>query len=141
MTPIMDTVSREKRSQIMRAVHSKHTGPENIVQGLFRRLRIKYRCHSADFPGHPDFFLPEYKVAVFVHGCFWHGHKGCKRVKIPTSNRAYWSEKIRRNARRDRAATRAIRKLGVKVFTIWECRLSKAPMAVEKRFLKLTSGG
>ena len=120
----MDTVSKKKRSEVMSKVRSKNTKPEIIVRKLLYKLGYRFRLHRNDLPGKPDICLPKYKTVIFVHGCFWHGHKGCARH--PKSNLDYWTPKIKRNAERDHLHKNSLRKLGWKVITVWECDLKSS---------------
>ena len=134
-----DTFNKSRRSQIMRAVHSKGTGAENKCEALLRSLKLPFSRH-ADLPGQPDFILRASNLALFVHGCFWHAHKGCKNAALPTSNVAYWVQKIDGNRRRDRRVREALRKAGWRTAVIWECTLKNAD-SVASRLLKLTNRG
>jgi DNA mismatch endonuclease (patch repair protein) len=118
-----DTFTKAQRSQIMRAVHSRGTTAEKRCEYLLRSLKPSFRRHIRDLPGQPDFVLTASRLAVFVHGCFWHAHKGCKNATLPTSNVDYWSKKIDRNRRRDRRVRDALRKAGFRTAVIWECKL------------------
>ena len=120
----MDTVSPQRRSEIMGRVRSKDTGPELVVRRLVHGMGYRYRLHSATLPGRPDLVFAGRRKVVFVHGCFWHQHRGCKRARMPSSNRAYWVGKIERNTSRDREVVRALRRAGWRVLTVWECELS-----------------
>lgn len=120
----MDTVSPLQRSEIMGRVRSKDTGPEMVVRRLVHGMGYRYRLHSAKLPGRPDLVFAARRKVVFVHGCFWHQHRGCKRARMPSSNRDYWVAKIERNTSRDRAVVRALRRARWKVLTVWECELS-----------------
>jgi DNA mismatch endonuclease (patch repair protein) len=132
----MDVVSREKRSEIMRAIKGKNTKPEIAIRKLLHGLGYRFRLHRKDLPGSPDIVFVSRKKVVFVHGCFWHGH-ACKRNRVPASNRAYWMEKIARNKRRDARVKRALTHLGWAHHTVWECGLKKpALLALRlRRFL------
>jgi len=121
-----DTFTKAQRSQIMRAVRSTGTTAEKKCEYLLRSLKLSYRRNVKALPGRPDFVLNVSRLAVFVHGCFWHAHKGCKNATLPTSNIDYWSKKIDRNRRRDRRVRDALRKAGFRTAVIWECRLKNA---------------
>jgi DNA mismatch endonuclease, patch repair protein len=122
----VDTFSKSKRSRIMRAVHSKGTTPEKKCECLLRSLKLSFRRHATGLPGQPDFVLEASRLALFVHGCFWHAHKGCKNAVLPTSNLEYWSRKIDRNRKRDRRVRDALRRAGWRTAVIWECKLKDA---------------
>jgi DNA mismatch endonuclease (patch repair protein) len=120
---MVDHLTREQRSQNMSAVRNRNTAPELLARKAAHRLGLRFRLHRSDLPGSPDFVLPKHAVAVFVHGCFWHGH-GCRRSKLPQSNAEFWINKIGKNRVRDRKARRALAKLGWRVVTLWQCELS-----------------
>lgn len=132
-----DTFTRIQRSQIMRSVRSNGTRPEKACERLMRSAKIRFRKHPTNLAGHPDFVLPDSRVAVFVHGCFWHGHEGCKHFSMPSSNVNYWEEKIGRNRRRDRQVRRLLRKAGWRTAVLWECKLRNAG-SVTRRLLRLS---
>ena len=117
----MDTVSKEVRSRNMSAIRSKNTNPETVVRSLLFALGYRYRLHKKDLPGKPDIILKKHNTVIFVHGCFWHQHKECKRANIPKSNKKYWIPKLERNVERDKINKRELNKLGWNVITIWEC--------------------
>jgi DNA mismatch endonuclease (patch repair protein) len=117
----MDTVSKEVRSRNMSAIRSKNTNPETVVRSLLFALGYRYRLHRNDLPGKPDIILKKHNTVIFVHGCFWHQHKECKRANIPKSNKKYWIPKLERNAERDKINKRELNRLGWNVITIWEC--------------------
>lgn len=133
-----DTFSKSARSQIMRSVHSTGTGAEKKCEALLRSLKLSFRRHAADLPGRPDFIVRDCRLALFVHGCFWHAHKGCKNATLPSSNTDYWHRKIDRNRKRDRRVREALRKVGWRTAVIWECKL-RDPDSVARRLLKLAS--
>ena len=116
-----DNVSPAKRSENMRAVKSKNTSPEKRVRSVAHRLGLRFRLHRKDLPGSPDLLFPKRKVALFVHGCFWHRHKNCPRTTTPKTNSDYWNEKFRRNMERDEEARIKLEEDGWKVLIIWEC--------------------
>ncbi|MBX9647154.1 MAG: very short patch repair endonuclease [Xanthobacteraceae bacterium] len=119
---MVDHLSREQRSENMRAVRSKNTAPEMMARKAAHRLGLRFRLHRSDLPGSPDFVLPKHRTAFFVHGCFWHGH-GCSRSKLPQTNVEFWREKIRKNRVRDKRACRALQNSGWRVITLWQCEL------------------
>lgn len=133
----MDVYSKEKRSEVMSKVPSTHTGPELLVRKQLHSLGIRFRLHREDLPGKPDIVLPKYGSVVFVHGCFWHHHKGCKKSKMPTSNVEFWDRKIGNNVKRDRRNAAALRRLGWRVLVIWECQIrTGAHLSKLARFLR-----
>jgi DNA mismatch endonuclease (patch repair protein) len=135
---VADTFSKFARSQIMRSVHSTGTGAEKKCEALLRSLKLSFSRHVAHLPGRPDFILRNCRLALFVHGCFWHAHKRCKNATLPTSNTDYWYRKIDRNRKRDRRVREALRKLGWRTAVVWECKL-REPGSVGRRLLKLAS--
>ena len=119
-----DTFSKADRRRIMQSVRREGTKPESNFKNALDRLRITYVQNQSKLPGKPDFVFPGRKLAVFIHGCFWHGHERCRKGNSrPKSNRQYWKEKIERNQRRDRRVAGQLRRLGFKVYTLWECDL------------------
>lgn len=111
------------RSEMMSRVRSKDTGPEKRVRSLLHALGYRFRLHRRDLPGSPDIVLPARKVAIFVHGCFWHGH-GCKRAgRLPKTNADFWAKKLAANLARDARNRSALENLGWKVLVVWECEL------------------
>jgi DNA mismatch endonuclease (patch repair protein) len=121
---MMDTVSAERRSEIMGRVRGKDTGPELVVRKLTHGLGYRYRLHRRDLPGQPDLVFPSRHKVIFVHGCFWHRHKGCALARMPKSRQDFWLEKLEGNAKRDGRNERALRLNGWGVMTVWECQLS-----------------
>ena len=119
----MDKVSPEIRSHTMASVKSYNTKPEVIVRKLLHSLGYRFRLQRKDLPGRPDIVLPKYKIAIFVNGCFWHRHEGCKRATMPTSHLEYWEAKFARNIIRDKENYRKLEELGWHALIIWECEL------------------
>ncbi|MCK5908524.1 MAG: DNA mismatch endonuclease Vsr [Caulobacter sp.] len=122
-----DVYDKEKRSAVMARVKSKGTSPEKAVRRILTRLGARYRLHRKDLPGNPDIVMPGRKLAVFVHGCFWHGHDCARGSRVPKANRDYWLAKVGRNKARDEKAQEALRADGWTVETIWECELKDEP--------------
>ncbi len=121
-----DNHSREIRSYNMSRIRSIDTTPELIVRKYLFRNNFRYRLHDKKLPGKPDIILKKYKTVVFVHGCFWHGHLGCKKFVIPKTNTIYWKPKIEKNRERDVKNTRQLKSLGWNIIIIYECQLSKS---------------
>ena len=117
-----DHVDSRERSAIMAKVKSRDTRPELEVRRALHRAGHRFRLHRADLPGCPDLLFPRHRVALFVHGCFWHWH-GCKRSRMPKSNTDYWTTKIERNTKRDAQARSDLDNLGWKWRVIWECEI------------------
>ena len=124
------------RSRIMRAVPRSDSKPELAVRQILHRLGFRFRLHRADLPGTPDIVLPRYKTVVFVHGCFWHRHEGCKKATTPKTNAAFWQSKFEQNRERDERNVRSLRRDGWRVLIVWECEAT-AQVGLAKRFRKL----
>lgn len=133
----MDTRTPEKRSEIMAAVRTKHTGPEIAVRRLAFGLGYRFRLHGAKLPGKPDLVFLSRRCAVFVHGCFWHGHE-CSKGKLPKSRLSYWSPKIVANRQRDERNMRDLRAAGWRILVIWQCEL-KNSSRLETKLLRFLS--
>lgn len=108
----------------MSRIRSKDTKPEVGLRRALHRRGFRFRLHRKDLPGKPDIVLPKYRAAIFVHGCFWHGHEGCKVANTPKSNTEFWTAKFATNRERDRLASERLESLGWTVFTIWECEIN-----------------
>ena len=132
----MDTLTAAQRSERMALIRSKHTKPELIVRRFLHGLGYRYRLHRRDLPGAPDLVFSSRKAVLFVHGCFWHAHDGCKVDHQPESRSTYWAEKFERNKARDRKNEEALQRAGWKVLTVWECE-TKDLYILERR---LTAG-
>jgi DNA mismatch endonuclease (patch repair protein) len=118
-----DRFTPSQRSAVMRAVKGAGTGPERTVRALVWGLGGRYRLNRGDLPGKPDIVLPGRRLALFVHGCFWHGHSCVRGDRPPAANADYWRAKIARNRARDEAARTALQELGWRVEIVWECEL------------------
>ena len=108
----------------MSHIHGKDTRPEVFVRKSLWRLGFRYRLNASDLPGKPDIVFPKYRTVIFINGCFWHGHEGCKKFTVPETNRDFWMAKIDRNKQRDSDNTAALQSSGWKVLIVWECELS-----------------
>jgi DNA mismatch endonuclease, patch repair protein len=117
-----DPLSARSRSRLMGRVRNRDTQPELQLRSLLHRAGFRFRLHVSDLPGTPDLVLPRFRTAVFVHGCFWHGHD-CSRGARPATNVEFWNAKLDRNLGRDRAAREALQQGGWAVLTVWECEL------------------
>lgn len=108
----------------MSKVRGKDTKPEMAVRSYLHRRGLRYRLHDRSLPGKPDLVFKSRRVVVFVHGCFWHGHPGCSKARIPKTREEFWRSKIETNAARDRRSIRRLRALGWRVLVVWQCRIS-----------------
>lgn len=119
------TLSPLARSRIMSRIRSRNTTPELAVRSFLHRKGFRFRVHRRGLPGSPDIVLPKHKAVVFVHGCFWHQHAGCrfKGVRIPSANQTYWKPKLERNVSRDATNQAALNELGWRVRVVWECEI------------------
>lgn len=118
-----DTMTPEQRSRCMAAVKGKDTNPEIVVRKYLFSRGLRFRVQVGKLPGTPDIVLPKYKTVIFVDGCFWHGHEGCKYFRLPKSNVEFWTEKIERNVARDARCATELKALGWHVIRVWECEI------------------
>jgi len=119
----VDKISPEKRSRNMSQVKGRNTEPEKLVRSILHKMGYRFRLCVKKLPGNPDIVLPRYKAVIFVHGCFWHGHGGCKRATIPVTNTKFWFAKITGNKERDKCNIVALEDLGYRCLTIWQCEM------------------
>ena len=127
-----DVFSKKKRSWIMGRVKGRDTKPEILVRSIVHRMGYRFRIHRRELPGNPDIVLPRHRKVIFVHGCFWHGHKRCPRSERPSSNKSFWNTKLDKNVERDERLRRALRRMGWKVFVVWVCE-TRAPDKVLRK--------
>lgn len=125
---MVDIVNRETRSRMMAGIRGKDTKPERRVRSFLHRAGFRFRLHPRTLPGSPDIVLPRWNAVVFVHGCFWHRHKRCHKAYMPKSRTEFWAAKFDENVARDRRNIHALRGLGWRVFTVWECSLDEATL-------------
>jgi DNA mismatch endonuclease, patch repair protein len=128
----MDVLTPEQRHRCMANVKSRNTKPEIVLRKALFSRGLRYRLHVKRLPGTPDLVFPKYRAVLFVHGCFWHGH-GCRLFVVPATNREFWVQKIDGNRSRDEQAIRALRGMGWRVMTVWECAvrgLDRLPLDV-----------
>src|SRR5688572_20093051 len=111
-------LTRERRSWNMSRIRGHDTAPERLVRSALHRAGYRFRLHKKDLPGRPDIVLPKYRTVVFVHGCFWHRHRGCRFAYVPKSRTEFWNTKFQNNIERDRRAARTLRGLGWRVVTV-----------------------
>lgn len=116
-----DRITPAQRSENMRRIKGAHTKPEMLVRRMAHAMGYRFRLHRRDLPGKPDLVFGSKWKAIFVHGCFWHQHPGCKAGRLPISNADYWHEKLRRNVERDAKAQADLKAMGWKVLTLWDC--------------------
>ncbi len=127
-------MTSEQRSRCMAAVKGKDTKPEMIVRKYLFSRGLRFRVQVRKLPGTPDIVLPKYKTVIFVNGCFWHGHEGCKYFRLPKSNVEFWKEKIERNIARDVRNETELKALGWRVIRVWECEIKT--VAQREEYLK-----
>jgi DNA mismatch endonuclease, patch repair protein len=132
MGDLMDIVSPEKRSRMMAGIKGKNTKPEMVVRKLVHGMGFRFRLHRKDLPGSPDLVFPRLKRVIFVHGCFWHRHPGCRLAYTPKSNTQFWLDKLAANTSRDARAMMALDALGWGVLIVWECEVSNLPALAQK---------
>ena len=134
----MDTLTPQERSAQMRRVRARNTKPEMLVRRTLHSLGYRYRLHARDLPGTPDIVLRPRKSAIFVHGCFWHRHKGCKLARMPKSRIDFWETKLEANRTRDARHMNELHDLGWRVMVVWECEAGDAKALTDRltRFLE-----
>jgi DNA mismatch endonuclease (patch repair protein) len=137
----MDIWSPEKRSAVMARIRGKDTKPELIVRSLLHRSGVRFSLRRKDLPGKPDIVLPKYKTVVFVHGCFWHRHKGCKVATTPKTRTDFWQAKFDSNVARDQRNQRDLKKAGWQVIVLWECEILRDPFKAVEKVLKRIDPG
>jgi len=118
-----DVMTPEQRHRCMAAIKGKNTRPELMVRKFLFAHGLRFRIHVSKLPGSPDIVLPKYRTAIFIDGCFWHGHEGCRYSHMPASNADFWQKKISRNKKRDAEVSVALREMGYKVIRVWTCQL------------------
>jgi len=124
----------------MSRIRSTNTKPELVVRRMLTGMGLRYRLHRAGLPGKPDIVFGPRRLVIFVHGCFWHRHPGCKEATMPAANRAFWQAKLEGNAARDQRHRAALRKLGWRVVTVWECE-TRQPERLARRLARAVSPG
>ena len=128
-----DSLAKERRSWNMSRIRGRNTGPELRLRSLLHRAGFRFRLHAKQLPGSPDAVLPKYRTAIFVHGCFWHRHPGCRNATMPSTRREFWREKFDGNISRDLRNQAALVAAGWTVLTIWECELKADAEGVVRR--------
>ncbi len=119
----MDKLTPEQRHRVMAAIKGKNTKPEMLVRKFLFACGFRYRLNHPRLPGHPDVVLRKYRTVIFVNGCFWHGHEGCKYFVLPKTNTEFWKAKMARNSERDKEVQKSLAKMGWHCITVWECQL------------------
>lgn len=122
----MDRLSPSERSENMRRIKGKDTGPEHVVRRMLHAMGYRFRLHRRNLPGSPDIVMPGRCLAIFVHGCFWHRHAGCRRSTMPSTRREFWQSKFARTVERDAEQLAALTALGWRSAVIWECETRDA---------------
>lgn len=130
-----DVVDQQTRSRMMAGIRGKNTKPEMVVRRALHAEGFRYRLHVASLPGRPDIVLPKHRAVVLVHGCFWHRHEGCRFATTPATRSEFWEEKFRQNVVRDRKSEQALRALGWRVATLWECDIRNLDDEALRRLL------
>lgn len=130
-----DVVTPEQRSRMMAQIKGKNTKPELIVRSLCHEMGLRFRLHRRDLPGTPDLVFPKYRLCIFVHGCFWHRHIGCKYASTPKSRQEFWSKKLDSNANRDEQCINKLKLMDWRVEVVWECELRDINSVKEKILL------
>lgn len=136
----MDRLTPERRSWLMSRVKGKDTSPELAVRRKAHAMGLRFRLHRKDLPGTPDLVFPKHRAVVFVHGCFWHRHPGCRKAGMPKSRVAFWKDKFERNVQRARRDVCALNNLGWSVTVIWECETKHTP-TIERLLLEAVASG
>jgi len=126
---------------MMSRIRSKNTKPEILVRKWLHKQGFRFRLHQKDLPGKPDIVLPKYRTVIFVHGCFWHRHPGCKRTTTPSTNTEFWEEKFRKNVDRDVRNRETLEALGWKVIVVWECEVKDSEQSGIAGLIRKTPKG
>ncbi|MYA87849.1 MAG: DNA mismatch endonuclease Vsr [Boseongicola sp. SB0662_bin_57] len=141
---MVDVVDSKTRSRIMASIRGKNTKPELVVRKALHRRGFRFRLHAKDVPGRPDLVFRKFNAVVFVHGCFWHRHEGCRHATVPATRTEYWTSKFERNVARDDEVRTRLIGAGWRVATVWECALRKAEhvdVAIQMLASWLAAGG
>lgn len=135
---MVDPFSRERRAEIMGRIKGRDTRPEMVVRRILYGLGYRYRLHRKNLPGKPDITLAKLRTIIFVHGCFWHSHPGCRRATIPATRQEWWREKLEKNAARDRANQLRLSELGWRIVVVWECETKRPRDLTDRLVSELT---
>lgn len=128
-----DLVDKATRSRMMSGIKGKNTKPEMVVRQALHRAGFRFRIHARGLPGKPDLLLPKWRAAIFIHGCFWHRHEGCRFTTTPATRPGFWSEKFAANVIRDQRTQAALADAGWRVATVWECAVRRDPAGTTGR--------
>jgi len=134
----MDRLTAERRSWNMSRIKGRDTQPERRVRSMLHRLGFRFSLRRRDLPGRPDIVLARHGAAIFVHGCFWHRHRNCRNSVLPKTRREFWAAKLNGNVKRDKRNRVALKRLGWKVLTVWECEAADEPRLSQKLLAQLT---
>lgn len=135
-----EKISPETRSRMMAGIRGRDTKPEMMIRQHLHAQGLRYRLLAGDLPGRPDIVLPRWRVAIFAHGCFWHGHEGCSFFRLPKTRPEFWRTKIESNAERDRRAIAALSVTNWRVAVVWECALRRDPERTLQRVARFVRG-
>ncbi|MBM3114251.1 very short patch repair endonuclease [Jeongeupia naejangsanensis] len=135
-----DIVDQATRSRMMSGIRGKNTKPEMLIRKALHARGFRYRLHAPDLPGKPDLVFPRYKAVLFVHGCFWHGHPGCKHFRLPGTRTDFWASKITANCVRDSKQQHLLIEKGWRVLVIWECATRKLQPEYAENVFNLVCG-
>jgi len=137
---MVDRIPEERRSRNMSRIRGKDTKPELILRSALHKRGFRFRLHVSTLPGRPDIVLPKYNSVIFVNGCFWHRHPGCRQTTFPSSNKEFWMKKFAANVKRDAKNCDVLKISGWKVHTVWECELESDLMGVVERLSNAMKG-
>jgi DNA mismatch endonuclease (patch repair protein) len=126
-----DNLTKEQRKKAMSSVRQQDTKPEKLVRSILHKLGFRFRKNVSSIVGKPDIVLPKYRTIIFVHGCFWHQHKDCRKANRPTSNVEFWNSKLDKNVKRDQQTLKELESLGWNVLTIWTCEMKDKELLIE----------
>lgn len=137
---MVDRLTPERRSWNMSRIRGKDTGPERQLRSMIHRAGFRYRLHAADLPGRPDIVLKKFSTAIFVNGCYWHRHPGCRKATTPTTRTEFWQAKFSATVERDIRKTAELMAAGWRVLTVWECEIASQPEAVLNHIISELKG-
>lgn len=138
---MVDRISKEHRSWNMSRIRGKDTCPEKLLRSMLHRAGYRFRLHHPGLPGKPDIVLPKYHTVVFVHGCYWHRHRGCSNATMPQSRTEFWQKKFNDTIERDTRKENELKKLGWRVVTVWECEIKNNPQLALEHVAQQLDGG